>query len=175
MLVGEGGGHPATGGALQEGQLEEVGLVDIHDGVGLFTDGGGNGLQPHRATVKLGNNGIEQLVVHFVQADVVNLQLGQGISDHVPGGNALGLDLGIVAHPLEQAVGHPRCAPRPAGDFPKSLKFRFHLQNPGGTLEDDFNGLLVVEVQAVDRAKTVAQGRAEQGIAGGRPDEGEGW
>ena len=41
VLVGEGGGFATAGGALDEAFLDEVRLVDILDGAGVFAEGGG--------------------------------------------------------------------------------------------------------------------------------------
>jgi hypothetical protein len=37
--------------------------------------------------------------------------------------------LGVVPDALEQAVGHPRSAPCPAGDFSQSFVFSLYLED----------------------------------------------
>ncbi len=174
MLVGQAGGHPAPGRPLQEAQLKQVGLIDIHDGIRLLGDGGGDGLQPHRSPLKLFNNGQEHLPVNLVQAGMVHLQPGQGLLGHLPGDDPLGPHLGIVPHPLQEAVGHPGCAPGPFCQLLHPSFLYLHLQHPGRAADDGGDGRLIVEVQAVNGTEALPEGVAEEGKAGGGPDEGEG-
>jgi hypothetical protein len=44
MFIGETSGYPTPRGAFQKAQLQEIGLVDIHDSVSLFADGSGYGV-----------------------------------------------------------------------------------------------------------------------------------
>ncbi len=44
VVVGAAGGHAAALGAVEEAELEEVGLVHVFYGVGVFADGGGEGV-----------------------------------------------------------------------------------------------------------------------------------
>ena len=49
MVIGKGGDAPSPGGTGQEAKLHQVGLVHILQRYRFFTDGGGEGLQTHRA------------------------------------------------------------------------------------------------------------------------------
>ena len=67
VLVGQAGGQPPAGGALEEAQLEQVRLVHVHDGVRLLRHRGGQSLQPHGAAVELLYQRAQELVVQLVQ------------------------------------------------------------------------------------------------------------
>src|SRR5438552_13148852 len=51
--VGPFGGHPAPGGPLQEPQLQQVGLVDVLDGLGLLADARRERRQADRPALEL--------------------------------------------------------------------------------------------------------------------------
>ena len=67
ILRGPAGGHAAPGGALQEAGLDQVGFVDVFQGVFFFTEGRGQGAQAHRAAVVFLQDGEQDLAVHAVQ------------------------------------------------------------------------------------------------------------
>ena len=52
MLIGQGGDAAAPGGAGEEAQLHQVGLIDVLQCDGLFTDGGGQSFQANRAAAQ---------------------------------------------------------------------------------------------------------------------------
>ena len=72
-------GHAAPArGALEEAALEQVGLVDVLDRVGLLLDGHGQRREPDRAAAELAADDAEDLAVQPVQALVVDLEQVQG-------------------------------------------------------------------------------------------------
>src|SRR5690606_8545243 len=97
MRVGVGRGDAAAGSALQEAKLQQVGLDDVHDGVRLFADGGGNRLQTHRAAAKLADDGVEHATVEIVQAQLVYLQQIEGLQGDLAVDGPFGAHLGKVA------------------------------------------------------------------------------
>ncbi len=79
--------------------------------------------------------------------------------------------LGVVSDATQQAVCHPWRAPGAPGDLPDAALLRLDAQQACRALDDGGYGVLIVEVQAVDRAEAVAQRGAEHGEAGGGPDQ----
>ena len=57
VLVCLAGDAAAPGGAGQEAQLHQIGLVDVLQGDGLLADGGGQGIQPHGAAAVVVDDG----------------------------------------------------------------------------------------------------------------------
>ena len=85
-----------------------------------------------------------------------------------------GHHLGVVADAPQQAVGDARRARGRAGRSrwtPRLLDL--DAEDARAAPDDGADGVRVVEVEAVDGAEAVAQGRAEHGVAGRRADEGE--
>ena len=74
VLVGEAGGDAAAWGAVEEADLDEEGFVDLFEGVLLFGEGGGEGVEADRAAVVLLDDGAQQAAVEFVEAVGVDLQ-----------------------------------------------------------------------------------------------------
>ena len=63
VLVGEAGGDAAAGGAIEEADLDEEGFVDLFEGVLLFGEGGGEGVEADWATVVLFYDGAQEASV----------------------------------------------------------------------------------------------------------------
>ena len=136
ILRGPAGSHAAPGGALQEAGLDQVGLVDVFQGVFFFAKGRGQGAQTHRPAVILLQDGEQDLPVDAVQAQLVDVQEGEG---GVGGGlidAAVALNLGVVPHPFQQPVGNAGGAPGAPGDFPGAVRLDVDLQHPGGPADD---------------------------------------
>ena len=79
MLVGAPGGRPAARGAVEEAELQEVGLVDVLDGVGLLGDGRSQGVHADRPAPELVDDGQKESAVHLVEAVGVDLEQRQGV------------------------------------------------------------------------------------------------
>src|ERR687884_1323726 len=78
VRVGKRRGHTATGRALEEAELEQVGLVDVLDRVALLAGRRRDRVQTHRAASELLDDGAQQLVVGGVEATLVHLQQREG-------------------------------------------------------------------------------------------------
>ena len=124
MLVGAAGGDSPRGRAVEEPDLEEVRLVDVLDGVGLFADRGGEGAHADRTAAELVDDGEQELAVDLVEAVGVDLEQGEGVVGDGRGDGAVGADLGEVAHAPEKAVGDAGGAAAPAGDLASALPSR---------------------------------------------------
>ena len=174
MPVGSQGRNAPARGALQVALLNQVRLDHVFNGVALFANAGGNVVQADRAAIEAVNHGLQQFAVHQVKALRVDIEHGQGLVRHVLGDAPVAFDLGIVAHPAQQAVGNAGRAARAARDF----KAAFHIDGRGqqaGAAHDNalqlFGG---VKLQARHNAKTVAQRVGQHAGSGGRADQGEG-
>ena len=66
LAVGAFGGHPPTRGAVQEASLEQVGLHDIFDRVGLLADGRRQRGQTHRSPAEPLHDGPQDRVIEPV-------------------------------------------------------------------------------------------------------------
>src|SRR5215217_1339654 len=113
--VGPPGSDPATGGALDQAALQQVGLVDILDGIARLAEGHGDRTDADRPALELVYDKPEIDTVGPVQAEVVDaLHVERGVRRlfiYLPVAD----DLGVVAHPLEEPVddaGRPAAAAR---------------------------------------------------------------
>ena len=132
MLVGRGGGDASLAGSGDEADLEEIGLDDVFEGVALFAEGGGKGLDASGAAVVGGDEAGEKGAVEVVEAQVVDLFDLQGGGGKFAGGPALAMDLGVVADAAEQTVGDAGRASRAAGQSGQDLIAAFDMQHAGG-------------------------------------------
>jgi len=96
--------------ALQIALLNQVGLDHVFNGFALLANAGGDVVQTHRPAVKAVNHCFEQFAVHEVKALRVHIQHLERQVGNVQGNRAHALDVGVIAHPAQQAVGNTRCA-----------------------------------------------------------------
>lgn len=108
VQIGARGGDTTAGGALQETLLDQIRLNNILDRLLLFTNGGGQIIEPYRSTEELIQYGQQQLAIHIVEALLIHIQHIEGLSGHLGTDMAIGADLGVIAHPAQQAVGDAR-------------------------------------------------------------------
>ena len=82
MPPGRERGDASTRRALQIALLDEIGLEHILDGVGFLADGSRQVVQPDRAATEFFHHRQQQLAVHHVQSDGIDIQHAQrGIGD----------------------------------------------------------------------------------------------
>ncbi|MNT08824.1 hypothetical protein D3C72_1435780 [compost metagenome] len=86
---------------------------------------------------------------------------------------ATGLDLGVIAHTAQQAVGDTWSATRAARDLPCPVGGAVDGQDGGRATHDAGQLFDAVELQALDDTEAVAQRRGQQTGAGGGADQGE--
>src|ERR1019366_8225344 len=173
MFVGELGCYSAAGSAVQKADLDQKGLVDFFDGVGLLGEHGAQRIQAYRAALVLLDDGEQKFAVDFVEAVAVNFEhaerrLGGGQID-----GAGGTHLGVVAHAAQQAVGDAWRSTRAACDFDGAGTIDAHAENLGGTLDNDAQVLVGVDLEPQQQAETGAQGGGEQSGARGGADQSE--
>ena len=74
MLVGGFCRYAAAGGAVDEAELDEVGLVDVLDGLFFFANGDREGLEADGAFLEFDDEGLQDAVVHLVEAVIVDAE-----------------------------------------------------------------------------------------------------
>ena len=173
MLVGQTGHATPSGGALDEAQLHEVGLVHVLNGDGLLADGGGQGVQTHGTSAVEADDGLHHAAVGVIQTQLVDLQAIQGVHGGLLVDLGLALHHGEVTDPLEQAVGDTGGTARAGGDLQGAVLGDGDLQD-GGTALDDLGELLGgVQLQLEEHPEAVAERGGQLTRAGGGTDEGE--
>ena len=104
-----------------EAELDEVGLVDVLDGVARLADGGGEGVEADGAARELLDHRAQHAAVGVVEAGLVDLEHAQGLVGDLIRDGAGALDLGDIAHALQEPVGDARCAAAAARDLERAL------------------------------------------------------
>ena len=112
-------------------------------------------------------------MIDGVQPQMVDLQGGKGLVCHVPGDDAPSPHLGEVPHPAEHPVGDAGRPPGAACDLHGSLRLDGHLQDAGGTGDDQGQLLRTVKLQPQRHTESVPQGGGQLSGPGSGPDEGE--
>ncbi len=108
VFVGAGGGHAAAGGAVDEADLHEVGLVHFFDGVFFFAEGGGEGADADGAATVFVDEGEHEVTVDLVEATFVDAEHGEGFLGDGAGDAAGGAHFGEIAGAAQQAIGDAR-------------------------------------------------------------------
>src|SRR5579885_341816 len=117
MLESDASRHSSARRSLKEAFLDQVRLVHVLQGIALLADGGRKRFNADRPPVELVDDREEELAVHPVEAAVIDLEERERRLRDRAIDPALGLDLGEIAHALEQAVGDARRAARAARDL----------------------------------------------------------
>src|SRR5881392_510969 len=166
-VSGERGDAPAQR-PLQVALLDEEGLEHVLDGFGVLADGMREVVEADRAAGELLDHREQQLAVHEVEPEHVDVEhLERGLGDRL-GHGAVRLHLRVVAHAAQDPVGDARRAARAAGDFDRAVVIERHLQQARGAAHDRRQLVLAVELQARDDAEAVAQGVGQHaGTRGG--------
>lgn len=138
VVIGRGGGNASPGGPGNEPDLHEVGFAHIFNGGPFLADGGGNGVDTHRAAVEFINDGLQDFIVQVIEADVIHMKGRQGFGGNVRC-NGASLYLGEVANTLQEAVGDTGRTPAPAGDFFSAAVLDVNAQNAGSPGNDFFS------------------------------------
>ena len=141
--------------------------MDFLDGGRVLAGGHRQRVEPHRAAAEFVNEHLEQALVHFIEALGIDLDHHQRRVRDAAGDAALAADLGEVAHPAQQGVGHPRRAARAGGDFQRAFGIDRHIEQAGRALDDAGELVVGVIVEAVHQAEARAQRCGEHARAGG--------
>src|SRR5581483_10173382 len=104
IVESQRGSGPSARCPVQKSELDQIGLVDFLDRVGLFGYRGGNRAEAYRTAPVLLENREHDLLVNIVEAEAVHFKQVQGGLGHFAGDAAIGADLRVIAHAAEQAV-----------------------------------------------------------------------
>src|ERR1019366_1292857 len=74
ILVGALGGDAAARGAVEEAELDEIGFVHLFNGLGLFADGGCDGVDTHRSAAEFFQHGAHDFLIDFVETEMVDFE-----------------------------------------------------------------------------------------------------
>jgi len=120
------------------------------------------------------DDGEQEFAIDFVEAVLIDFQ---HLERRFRGGEidvSGGADLRVVADSAEQAIGDAGRASGTAGDFGGAFAIDFHAEDFCGTLDDDAEIIVRVELEAQQKAEARAQRGGEQARARGGSDESEG-
>src|SRR5262245_51453544 len=99
MLVSVAGGDAAARGAHDEALLDEIGLDDVLDGAALLAERRCQALDADRTAVELLDDRQQELAIHHVEAERVDIEHVECRLGYLVGDAAAGLHFCIVAHP----------------------------------------------------------------------------
>jgi hypothetical protein len=119
----------ARGRALQEAVLHEERLVHLLDRAAVLAHRRGDGRDPHRPAVELLDDGAQHARVHVVEPELVDVQPPERQVGHLAVDHAVPLDLRVVAHAAQQAVGDARRAARAPRDLARAVHVARHLEH----------------------------------------------
>src|SRR5262249_24280260 len=148
MSVSRERGDAAARGALQVALLDQEGLEDVLDRVGLLADGVRQVLHPDRPARELLDHREQELAVHEVEAERVDVEHAQRRLRHRTRDRAVGLDLRVVAHAPQKAVRDARRAARAPRDLGRPAVAEPHLEDARRAPHDPRELLLGIELQA---------------------------
>ena len=158
--VGEGlgRGHPAAGGAVEQAGREQERLVDVLDGVGLLGHRDRERVEADRAAGERDAECLEDRAVDLVEPEFVDFEEDEGVTSDAMCDSAVGSNLGVVANALEEPIGDPRRAPRPACDLRGGVGLERHPEDACGALHDrdEVGGVVVVEARRRSRSDRAA-------------------
>ena len=108
MGFGLRGGDAAARSALQETELEQVGLVVVFNGGGLVAGEGSDGVKADGAVAVILQHQTEHITVGGIKTQLVNLHHLEGGGGNGNVNDAVAVDIGVVADALSEAVGNSR-------------------------------------------------------------------
>jgi len=136
MLVGQPRDDAAARGPFQHAALQQIGFVDILDGVPFLAHRHRQRTQTDRAAVELLDDQPQDLPVDLVQTLAVHFQQPERASGDVAGDAAFGFHLRVIAYAPEQPVADARRAPGAAGDLHQAVRLGFDPKDGRGTSGD---------------------------------------
>ena len=130
MLISSESGDPSSGRAVQEADLDQVGFINIFDSIFGFADCGRDGVYADWTTVELLDNGKEELSVHLIKTETIDVHHLQPFSGGLSIDDAIGPHLREVTNAFQQPIGDSRSTPTSTRDFAGSFGKDFDAQNP---------------------------------------------
>ena len=161
MFVCVGKHDPAARSARDEGDLHEIGFVDVLDRAAVLAYRRGERVQTDRSAAELVDHRRDDLGVDRVEPQLVDLHPAERMVGDLIVYHALALDLGKVADALQDAVGDTRSAAAAPCDLDRAVVGDLDAQN-GCRTADDLGELLGgVHLQPAIDAEAVAKRRGQ--------------
>src|SRR5258708_32303030 len=88
------------------------------DRLRLLRQRGRDGVEADRPAFEFEDDGLEQLAIQWLEAELVDVQHGQRLLGDFQRCSTVAADLRVVAHTTEQAGGRARCAARAPRGLP---------------------------------------------------------
>ncbi len=129
MGPGTGGGLAPAGRALQQAGLDQEGFDHILERVGLLAQTDGHVLDAHRPAAEMFDDQLQVAPVQGLETQLVDSQPRQPAVGRGPVDQRVPVDLGVVAHAAQQAVGGARGAAAAAGDLQGAASFDADAQD----------------------------------------------
>ena len=138
MLIGGLCCDPSLGGAVEESELEEIGLDHVHDRILLLADRGGDGIQIDRSAAIFFDNRLEHAAVDIVQTKRIDLEQVKRFPGNILRNLPVCADLGIVTDSAQETESNARS---PAGSRiaiassgPEEASWRGSIRGAGGRM-----------------------------------------
>src|SRR5581483_6936145 len=173
VRLSELGDDAAAGRPLQEAELQQVGLVDVLDRLGLLPERDRKRREPNRAAAEPLHDAAEELAVEPLESCAVHLEQGERLLRDGGRDRALVPHLGHVADAAEDPVRDPRRAARACGDELGGVVGDLDPEDARRPPHDRRELGRVVEVEPEGEAEAVAQRRRQEAGARRRADERE--
>ena len=135
MSVGGRGSHATPRGPLQKPELQEIGLVNVHNGISLFADRSGDRVKPNWSAAEF-DNGCQDTAVDVVETKMIDLEQLERSRCHLARNRTISAHLSKIAHPAQEPQRNTWCPARPATDFSHALFLDRHFEQPRTTPDD---------------------------------------
>ena len=109
MLVGQFCDFASSRGALEETLLDEERLIYLLHCTSLFAHRCGDGVDTHRSTLELVDDGGENLVVDFVKTILVDIECFERYLSDLGVNTAVTLHLCEIANTTKECIRNTRC------------------------------------------------------------------
>src|SRR5205085_7204544 len=159
--------------ALDEPELEQIGLVDVLDRLLFLAERRRKRRESHRSAVELLHDRAQQLACLAIESFLVDLEQRQRLPRVLRCDRPLVTHLRDVAHAPEDPVGDARRPPRAPRNLLGGLLGDLDAENTRRAVNDRAELPRVVIVEPEGKAEPVAQRRREQAGARRRADERE--
>ena len=173
MPVSTLGQNSSARRSLDQALLDQIGLVDALDRVGLLVDRVRQGREPDGAAGELLRNGLQDDSIVAVQACLVDIQQAQSLRRDLGADRSGSLDLREVADAAQDAICDPRSPSRARGDGLGTAVVDLDSEDPGGPVDNRRQVGLLVVLETVRNTEPVVELLGQEARAGGGADEGE--
>ena len=173
MFIGLHGDTAASGRAVQKADLQQIGLVNVLQRDAFFADGGGKGLQTHRAATEIADDAFQHPSVGAIQTQPVDFQRRQCHIGHMAIHAAAALDLRKVPDTLKDAVGDTGGTAGAPRDLHRTGRLNVYAQNARRAGDNGLQLLGGIKFQPQLHAKAVTKRRGQLSRPGGRADQSE--